>query len=204
MVLAPWRSPLAHALHRNRALAYARYVQLATVSPTGCPTNRTVVFRGFRPETNQLQFVTDQRSEKILHLRHQPWVEVCWYFPKSREQFRLAGPMQVLDASRSDPGAQTLRRSLWVSLSEAARAQFSGPTPGLPCPSLLRDAVSLDTRVPVPDSPLSPLDPSNPLPDFCALVLDPRVVDHLQLRVPQLRCRYSSNINDWSTEAINP
>jgi pyridoxamine 5'-phosphate oxidase len=47
MTLAPWRSALARALHRNRALVYARYFQLATVRADGRPANRTVVFRGF-------------------------------------------------------------------------------------------------------------------------------------------------------------
>jgi pyridoxamine 5'-phosphate oxidase len=47
MSLAPWRSAIAHALHRNRSLVYARYLQLATVKANSHPANRTVVFRGF-------------------------------------------------------------------------------------------------------------------------------------------------------------
>jgi pyridoxamine 5'-phosphate oxidase len=56
--LAPWRSHIARALHHDRAKPHSRYVQLATISPEGLPTNRTVVFRGFLTETNQLQFIS--------------------------------------------------------------------------------------------------------------------------------------------------
>ncbi|MFM7425627.1 MAG: pyridoxamine 5'-phosphate oxidase family protein, partial [Elainella sp.] len=94
--LAPWRTPLARALHRNRALAYARYFQLATVQHDGKPANRTVVFRGFLEPGNRLKLIADRRSQKIDQLAHQPWAEVCWYFPKTREQFRLSGTMAVV------------------------------------------------------------------------------------------------------------
>jgi hypothetical protein len=40
-----WRTMLQRSLGKNRSLAYARYVQLATVRPDGRPANRTVVFR---------------------------------------------------------------------------------------------------------------------------------------------------------------
>ena len=64
MSLALWRSPLARALHRNRSLAFARYLQLATVRASGRPANRTVVFRGFLADTNQLKFIIDIRSQR--------------------------------------------------------------------------------------------------------------------------------------------
>ena len=66
--LSPWRSILSRALHRNRSLPNARYFQLATVDFGGKPTNRTVVFRGFLDQSNQLQIITDRRSEKINHI----------------------------------------------------------------------------------------------------------------------------------------
>jgi hypothetical protein len=40
-----WRALLQRSLDKNRSLAYARYLQLATVRPDGRPANRTVVFR---------------------------------------------------------------------------------------------------------------------------------------------------------------
>jgi hypothetical protein len=43
--LAPWRARLQSSLAQNKSLAYAKYVQLATVRPDGSPACRTVVFR---------------------------------------------------------------------------------------------------------------------------------------------------------------
>uniref|UniRef100_UPI0030DDB7BF pyridoxamine 5'-phosphate oxidase family protein n=1 Tax=Cyanothece sp. BG0011 TaxID=2082950 RepID=UPI0030DDB7BF len=82
-VLAPWRPILSRALHRNRSLPNARYFQLATINRQGQPTNRTVVFRGFLDNSNQLQIITDSRSEKIHHIHHNSLSEICWYFPQN-------------------------------------------------------------------------------------------------------------------------
>lgn len=40
-----WQAAITKSLKANKALAYSRYVQLATVRPDGRPANRTVVFR---------------------------------------------------------------------------------------------------------------------------------------------------------------
>ncbi|MGB7520403.1 MAG: pyridoxamine 5'-phosphate oxidase family protein, partial [Spirulinaceae cyanobacterium] len=119
--LAPWRSQLSRALHHNRSLANSRYFQLATVNKNGRPTNRTVVFRGFFNQTNQIQIVTDSRSEKIEHIQHQPWGEICWYFPKTREQFRLSGQLVVVD--KHHLSLQNARQTAWQNLSDGARLQ---------------------------------------------------------------------------------
>ncbi|RMF69155.1 MAG: pyridoxamine 5'-phosphate oxidase, partial [Cyanobacteria bacterium J069] len=130
--MAPWRSPLSRALHLNRIFAYARYVQLATVRPDGRPANRTVVFRGFLDPTNQLKFITDTRSAKPEQIAHQTWAEVCWYFPKSREQFRLLGPLTLIDGTCVEANLLQARQQQWQSLSDAARLQFAWPDPGQP------------------------------------------------------------------------
>lgn len=51
--LAPWRPVLAKSLRLNRALTYARYFQLATLRGDGRPANRTVVLRGFAPDSQE-------------------------------------------------------------------------------------------------------------------------------------------------------
>jgi PPOX class probable FMN-dependent enzyme len=192
MTLAPWRSPLSRALHRNRSLIYARYVQLATVRADGRPANRTLVFRGFLDPTNQLKFITDYRSEKVEQIAKQPWAEVCWYFPKTREQFRLLGQLTLVNAD----GPESLlnaRQSQWQDLSDAARLQFAWP----PSKQPRADANAFD--------PLPPA-PTQPLPNFCLLLLNPIQVDHLELRgEPQNRTLYThSPQQDWLIEAINP
>lgn len=191
-MLAPWRSPLARALHRNRSLAYARYLQLATVRPDGRPANRTVVFRGFWADTNQLKFVTDARSEKVEQIGAQAWGEICWYFPNTREQFRLSGSLQLIQQNEPDDRWQQARIAAWQELSEAARIQFAWATPGQ-----VRDPQDR-FEPPVPNSQI-------PLPHFCLLLMQPEWVDHLELRGnPQNRWRYAWDGTTWSTTEINP
>ncbi|NJN59988.1 MAG: pyridoxamine 5'-phosphate oxidase, partial [Leptolyngbyaceae cyanobacterium SL_5_9] len=125
MPLAPWRSPLSRALHRNRSLVYARYLQLATVRADGRPANRTLVFRGFLDDSNQLKFVTDSRSEKANQIQHQTWGEICWYFPSTREQFRLAGELTLVGQDFNDETLSKARQTTWHELSDAARLQFA-------------------------------------------------------------------------------
>lgn len=191
--LAPWRSPLSRALHLNRSQPYSRYLQLATITIDGRPANRTVVFRGFLDDTNQLQIVTDSRSEKIAQIEQQPWTEACWYFTKTREQFRLLGKLTVVGVDYSDESLQKARRLVWQSLSDGARSQFAWPTPGQ-----LRDESSAFSN--------SQLSSSEPLANFCLLLLDSERVEHLELRgEPQNRWKYSLDESQgWLVEQINP
>ncbi|WAL58933.1 Npun_F5749 family FMN-dependent PPOX-type flavoprotein [Thermocoleostomius sinensis] len=196
MKLAPWRQPLAHALYRNRSLAYSRYAQLATVQRDGRPANRTIVFRGFLNDTNQLKFVTDNRSDKIGQIVQQPWGELCWYFPKTREQFRLLGTLAIVNSVTQEIELATARTEQWQNLSDAARLQFAWPHPSNP-----RD-VSTQFDVSAPDA-------TQPLDNFCLLLLNPTQVDHLELRGnPQNRHRYdrieTSNETQWTIQEINP
>jgi len=192
MDLAPWRSPLSRALHRNRSLPEARYFQLATVRQDGRPANRTVVFRGFLDETNSLQTVTDARSEKVEQLRQNPWAEACWYFSKTREQFRLTGQLQLIEAAEPDEALAAIRQQLWENLSDKARSQFAWDHPGKP----RQPDAEFASEIPASTAPL---------PAFCALLLHPIHVDHLELRGdPQNRTRYDKEKDGWVGCSINP
>lgn len=194
--LAPWRSPLARAIHRNRSKPHSRYLQLATLSSQGRPANRTVVFRGFyghsAGETNVLTFVTDTRSDKVIDLTHQPWGELCWYFTQTREQFRLAGAILLVTAQTVDADLLQARQRQWVQLSEASRQSFHWPSPGTPRNA---DAATFEVS-PSPDPP----------PSFCLALFDPDGVDHLELRGdPQNRTQYQRLPNGaWQAAAVNP
>lgn len=193
MPLAPWRSPLAHALYRNRSLAYSRYLQLATVRVDGRPANRTLVFRGFLEETNQLKFAVDARSQKADQINHHPWGEACWYFTKTREQFRISGTLTLVQANHPTARFQGARQVAWGELSENARLQFAWPYPGKD-----RSAAAAFT----PPDP----DPEVVLPNFSLLLLDPMEVDHLELRgEPQNRWMYFlDSAQSWSSRTLNP
>lgn len=197
MSLPPWRSIIAGVLHRNRSLPSARYLQLATVDHRGRPANRTVVFRGWRDPESQLQFVTDARSalretagiSKAAEIASSPWAEVCWYFAKTREQFRIAGKLQLIDA-QSD-GLQPERQAAWDKLSDAGKVQFYWPLPGA-----ARAEEGFGEYDLAPEPPAS----------FCLLLLSPVMVDRLELRGnPQSRSRYCLlDDQEWSIESVNP
>ncbi|NEP13598.1 MAG: pyridoxamine 5'-phosphate oxidase [Symploca sp. SIO2C1] len=192
--MAPWRLLLTRALDKNSNLPYSRYFQLATVAANGYPANRTVVFRGFLDDTNQLKFITDSRSQKVEQIQHQSWGEACWYFPDTREQFRLAGKLMLVGADAPNQTWQNARKTTWQNLSDSARLQFTWPHPG--------EVKDKD------DSAffLSPPAPEKPLPNFCLVLLEPARVEHLNLRDnPQSRWLYQLDEGEnWSTQAINP
>ncbi len=202
MITAPWRSPLARALHLSRSLVYARYFQLATIDSHGYPANRTVVFRGFLGETNQIKIITDFRSQKASQIRDHPQGEICWYFPKSREQFRFRGSLtlvtanyasdQAVNSSAEELTLQTARQRLWRDISEPARSQFLWDNPGeLLRNNELTNEAANEVIFPNFAAPVEALDPLNPVDNFCLLLLDPFQVDHLELRTnPQSRHIY--------------
>ena len=191
--LAPWRSPLSRAIHRNRALAFSRFLQLATVRADGTPANRTVVFRGFLESTNQLMFVSDRRSEKTEQIQQNPNAEACWYFTKTREQFRLAGELRLITLDTAPDDWTDARKRLWQKISDSARLQFAWPQPKA---SRANDE-AFDP--PAPDERLPP-------PTFSVLCLAVNNVDHLELRgEPQSRRLYEKTADgQWKTAAVNP
>ncbi|MEL6382352.1 MAG: Npun_F5749 family FMN-dependent PPOX-type flavoprotein [Cyanobacteria bacterium J06626_18] len=192
MSLAPWRPVLSRALHRNRSRVYSRYPQLATVRPNGRPANRTVVFREFLPETNQLIFITDCRSEKISHLTENPAAELCWYFTQTREQFRLGGQIQIVIASTPNESLRQVHQHTWEALSAKARQQFAWPHPGKP-----RATKGFEETI---------LDPQHPLNTFAVLIFDPDTIDHLELKgEPQNRHYYQRQADGaWEVTEVNP
>ncbi|MGK7958113.1 MAG: Npun_F5749 family FMN-dependent PPOX-type flavoprotein [Crocosphaera sp.] len=189
--LPPWRSILSRALHRNRSLPNSRYFQLATINIEGKPSNRTVVFRGFLNQSNQLQIITDSRSEKIAHINYHSAGEICWYFPKTREQFRIAGELTIIDETNQN---QTPRLTVWNNLSDSAKQQFTWPHPGK---SLTDNQQDFSQDIPANTQPLS---------NFVLLLFNPEKVDHLELRgnPHQRTLYYLDNLQNWITKAINP
>jgi PPOX class probable FMN-dependent enzyme len=185
-ILPPWRSPIVRALHRNRSQPQSQYIQLATRDDLGWVRNRTVVFRGWLNPGSQLKFVTDRRSAKMASLKEFPQAEACWYFTKTREQFRIAGMLRLEMVAE-------YRRQAWQELSDKARQSFAWPTPGKVRSS---DVAFL---------PSEELDLFNPPDTFGLLILTPIEVDRLELRGnPQNRWRYQLEAGNWTIEEINP
>lgn len=188
-----WCPSLVLAIYLNRRAPAARFLQMATVRPDGRPANRTVVFRGFLNDTSQLTFVTDLRSSKLADLATSSWSEVCWYFPVTHEQFRIGGRVTVIGEETTDAELSSARVECWRALPEPTRLSFNWPAPGEP----------RDNRVPFP---VEHPDPQTPLPHFGLLVLDPEMVDFLEINGhPQNRWQYHRDADGgWSGTEVNP
>ncbi|MEN9226164.1 MAG: pyridoxamine 5'-phosphate oxidase family protein [Thermostichus sp. HHBFW_bins_43] len=194
---ASWRARLQAALHRNRSDPGARYLQLATVDPQGHPRNRTVVFRGFLGHSDCIQLAVDSRSEKIQQIAHCPQAQICWYFSKTREQFRIAGTLEAIAADHPDPQAQRQRQQLWQQISEKGRLLWFWPEPK----GCLAPSEAFVQELPAENV-------AEPPQTFVVLLLEPTEVDHLQLKgdqaYPQRRTVYERSPQGWQRQAVNP
>ncbi|WP_342596990.1 Npun_F5749 family FMN-dependent PPOX-type flavoprotein [Cyanobacterium aponinum UTEX 3222] len=192
-VAVPSASHLQKALHKNRSQVFSKYIQLATITKEGYPANRTVVFRGFLENSNVIQIITDTRSEKYSHLQTNPVAEICWYFAKTREQFRIRGKIDLVIGNNNNLTWQKARQNTWNNLSKNGKEQFYWDTPG-------EEKIEKEKEEQIPI-----IDEKTPPENFCLLLLNPDKVDHLELRGnPQNRHLYTlQDNNQWSYTAVN-
>jgi pyridoxamine 5'-phosphate oxidase len=154
-----------------------------------------MVFRGWLEPNSQLQLVTDIRSSKSLDLLADasPWAELCWYFPKTREQFRLSGTLELVTAQCPPTTYCKARQQAWEQMSDAGRIQFEWGTPGADR--------SEDPKAFNPPQP----DPHQPSANFCLLLLKVCAVTHLELRGEPQNCYvYELVDGKWGMRSINP
>lgn len=221
-----WRQRLARSLHINRSQVHSKYYQVASVCPSGHPKNRTMVFRGFLPGTQNILSVTDSRSEKVSEWQgsEKSYFEICWYFTGSREQFRVSGEVALISPSLeagyqgSDFGEQTktsLIKQQWSNLSSNAREPFYSSSPKAPFDehsaaltpqdellTLTNDAKQIDSNSNAANTILS--DKVDISDNFCVIVFTPHTVDYLNLKSkPQQRCLYDIQ-DSWKERVVNP
>lgn len=183
-----WQKKLASALTLNEEVAQSRYFQLATIDTDGTPCCRTMVFREFAEAESRLVMHTDLRSDKVGQLNYHKLAEICWYFPQTREQFRLKGKIELICSPDHPLGAQ--RTVHWRGLSDEVRAGYAQPA--------IREN-KCTTKVLVSNQHL-------PQEAFALLQLTVDRVDHLQLqRLPHKRWLYQrDNKNSWQSCPIQP
>lgn len=209
-VIPPWKSLLLGALHRNRSDRGVRFLQLATVDLHNHPRNRTVVFRGFVDNRSTIMLAVDSRSEKLEQLEHNPHAAICWYFSKTREQFRLTGHIAIVsehgvvapsntpeplesDNLASDNWQRKARLQLWGQLSDSAKLLWYWPQPK-------GDRDSSDAFLQQP-----PADSLHPPDTFVLLLFDASEVDRLELKgEPQNRTIFSHKPDGWQVRSVNP
>jgi len=187
----PWRDRIEASIAKSREVRGGNYVQLATVDAANAPKVRTVVFRGFAPD-GRLKIITDRRSAKFGESRR---VEVCWWFGKSSEQYRVTGDMTYVGSDGSEEDL-TLRKQQWGNLSDKAREQFFWAHP---------PAGSFDEAPEaVPEGGRGADGSVLPTPDVFLLgLLAPDAVDYLRL-TDNFRQVDRSVDGAWTCGRVNP
>ena len=50
------------------------------------------------------------RSSKMDDVKENPWSEICWYMPESREQYRLSGKLYIIKSDEKDAELKKVKR----------------------------------------------------------------------------------------------
>eukprot|EP00162_Nutomonas_longa_P010308 comp19834_c0_seq1/m.38423 comp19834_c0_seq1/g.38423 ORF comp19834_c0_seq1/g.38423 comp19834_c0_seq1/m.38423 type:complete len:237 (+) comp19834_c0_seq1:33-743(+) len=191
MNAVPWFAALEAAIRKNQALEISRYCSIATCS-NNVPSVRTVRFLGFSAthlseaaeassELFQSLLVrTDTRAQKARDVRDNPVCEIAWYFPMTREQFRLSGKVVLADA-QSEGAIATLRTKVWKQLAPQERDDYANVSPGELFVDLKTESGTdrdLDLYTP------QHLASDTPVPHFALLIVIPSRVDYLTIPPP--------------------
>ncbi|WP_392345980.1 pyridoxamine 5'-phosphate oxidase family protein [Parasynechococcus sp.] len=133
--MPPWRPLLRAAMQQEGRSVAARWVQLATTGRDGAPRVRTLVFRGW-VGADQLELFSDQRSEKVMELANDGASELCWLFPKARQQYRLRGKVKLITATEQpelyQPVLAKVLQYRTGRLGVAQPGRSAGPHGGVP------------------------------------------------------------------------
>jgi hypothetical protein len=146
-------------------------------------------------ETADITMVTDLRANKVEEIRANSGGEFAWYFPETRDQFRIAGELKVIAHDSADMQAE--RTAAWKKMSPNGRAQFAWPNPGIP---------RLDDENPdafdIPDGLVA--DGEGVLENFCLVVMNVDEVDHLSLKSNRRYHHTKSEQDGWVSNEVNP
>ena len=180
--MPPWLQQISSYQKKESKFSSSRYVQLSTIGIDSYPRVRTVVFRGWS-DSYKMKIFSDKRSLKIKEINKNKNVEICWYFQKSRCQFRLRG------IATKDFGNDYFNS--WNNLNDEAKSTWGGATPG--------NKYISDKNIGRSENHNSGL-----IDNFILLKIEIIHVDKLLLSKPNhFRVRWVLN-NQWYEERINP
>merc|ERR1719397_251977 len=138
--------------------------------------------------------ITDGRSEKIEQIKNNNKCEMCWWFAKSSEQYRINGRLRLVGGD--DPNSEALieRKQQWGNLSDKAREQMFWNHPGKPyegVPEVPEGGRSAEGKV------------LNPPDEFLLMLLEPEAVKYLRLTDNYAQNDYFEN-GAWNISRVNP
>lgn len=133
--------------------------------------------------------------DEISHLSS---AEIVWYFPETREQYRLHGTVNVVKESNEDEKLQRARVSAWKNMSDPGRQQFLWPMPG----ELRHSSGEEDRALFDPQPPPSKDEPVARAFCLCYFVVDN--VDHLCLKTNERTLYNKTGGGKWEASFVNP
>jgi len=168
-----------------------RLMAVATVTPDGKPSNRTLVLRGADKPSGLVWFHTDRRSPKMHHLRERPQISALGYDQHDHVQIRLDGEVTLHETD-------ALADSHWEQVSMAVRHAYSSQfAPGEPIQQP-------DPRLQVmrQQQKLGPADHGRH--NFVVMQVRVEVIDWLQVgSMSQVRAILRA-AKDWKAEPLVP
>ena len=157
---------------------------LATVDWQKHPRVRHVVVR--RLDSDGTMWITsDGRSQKNHQIRENRHVELCFWLPRAKEQFRVLAVASIVTIADEEC------YSFWQNIPDKTRATFLWPPPGQPLESRLYFPSETEIVTGPPDN-------------FELLKLLPHQIEHLDLNLHPHRRRRWRGDADWTEEGINP
>jgi PPOX class probable FMN-dependent enzyme len=209
-----WRQTLARSLHLQRSKLESKFFQVANIDEEGRVQNRTMVFRGFVDGTHQLLAITDTRSQKYEQWRRDPNAQLCWYFTKTREQFRISSHVSLLSDNNSnnneESGHQDIdkktRMRVWSMLSDNAKEQFYWPAPKTDIEQGQNQSQSQSQSQSPTNKDTNTSSITSCHQYFAVVVFTPFEVDYLNLKTkPQTReLHVVDALGVWTNKSVNP
>ncbi len=115
---------LKYSINTNNTTPNSLYFQMATIGLTNSAEVRTVVFRGLYLDSF-IKVITNKNSNKIIELTKNKYCQICWYFPVTREQYRIDCSVEIIDSSSKDNLLIKERKDTYYQLSDKSKEEFN-------------------------------------------------------------------------------
>ena len=164
---------------------------LATTSPDGQPTTRTVLLKGF--DGKGFVFYTNYNSRKAKHISSNPGVSLTFYWPDLMRQIHIEGKAEKVSAAQSDSYFKTRPDSSKLS---AWASDQSSP---------VESREELENRLKEMEKKFGKGEVPRP-PHWGGYIVKPDQIEFWQGRLNRLhdRIRYKKIKEAWEIERLSP
>lgn len=163
---------IQNSLKLNSEVIYSNFFQLASVDKNHLPQVRTVSFKGFY-NNEQIKVVTELKTNKVQEINDNECCQICWYFPLSREQYRISCKAKLVTATNQETALLAERLKTWEDLSEERKKSFFN-----------------DSNVNINMNEKNKIDNTNISENFVLILLNPYEVDYYLDKEPYTKIQF--------------